>query len=82
MVKTSFTMDGINGDLIQAPNDNLITAIQNYQVDPLIYVEWLLLFGKYNEEHGTKLKFLCRPCFYKVYNWYKIKLYQEKFRED
>jgi hypothetical protein len=66
----------VDRHIIKAPTSTFINDMRKREVDPLIYVEWLLLFDEYNKANKSHKTMGCAPCYGMVYAWYKKELYK------
>ena len=74
-------LNEIDSTKIEAPTSTFITNMRKKEVDPELYVEWLLLFDEYNKATNSHKSMNCAPCYGIVYNWYKKELYKQQHHE-
>lgn len=68
-------LNEIDSSKIKAPTSTFIQDMIKKEVDPELYVEWLLLFDEYNKANPRHPKKMgCRPCYGVVYQWYQVQL--------
>ena len=56
---------------LDPPTQDLMRALSNQTADPEAYSEWLTAFSEYNKANGTHLHMRCKPCYMRVYLWWK-----------
>lgn len=74
-------LNEIDGSKIKAPTSTFINDMRKREVDPDIYVEWLLLFDEYNKANNSHKTMGCAPCYGLVYAWYQKELKKQAYEE-